>query len=351
MIGPIVMMSINTSAVKSILRCVKPPIDLFVKSLLVVVLVFVYLLISGCEASLNLDGVYSERKKNIRRTDQLQGITANQSVFAAVGAAGVVLTSNKSTLDWHRQHLEGRPALVDITACPDNSLVILSIDKNIWRSIDNGKTWSVVSLPTQEDMIALACAPDNSIWVAGSFSTILFSKDNGKTWVEKTLNEDAMLTSIQFVDASHAIVTGEFGLVSHSSDGGVNWDAPRYIPDDFYVQTAVFTSFNNGWVGGLNGKILYTSDKGSTWQSQPTPTQSPIYGFYQLGPRLFAFGDHATILEYLNNQWVVLPNHNRPVYLRDAIALSGNELLFVGGFGSLFTLNVQRAETAQLIKH
>lgn len=304
--------------------------------------------LTGCEAPLNLEGVEQEKAKSVRRTDQFQSIASNGHVIAAVGNDGLILTSPMTSIQWARQTVNDSTNFIDLSVCPDQSFVALSMDKQVWRSADNGATWHSSQLPTQEDVLDLTCAPDNSIWVVGSFSTISHSKDQGRTWQENTLNEDAMLTGIQFLDASTALVTGEFGVVSRSDDGGQSWNVPKYIPNDFYTQTAHFTSVDEGWVGGLSGQILYTQDGGDNWHKQLTPTESPIYGFYQTGTRLFAFGDHSTVLEYNGTDWARVQSQGKPVYLRDATLLESGELLFAGGSGSLFTLDIQSPDSTQI---
>jgi photosystem II stability/assembly factor-like uncharacterized protein len=306
--------------------------------------------LTGCEAPLNLEGVENELSKQVRRTDQLQGIAVNQSSIAVVGADGLVLSSPVQELKWTRQQITEKPALVDIAACPDQSFVALSLDKKVWFSADNGQSWEGSQLPTYEDVLDLTCAPDNSVWVVGSFSTVLNSSDKGQNWTENTLNEDAMLTNIQFMDENTAVVTGEFGFLSRSDDAGQTWNAPEYMPNEFYSQNAHFTSSNSGWVAGLSGKILHTVDGGASWTNQPTPTESPLYGFYQAGDRLFAYGDHATVLEFTGIDWKQIPNPKMPVYIRDAVQLENGQLLMAGGFGSLYTLDISSGTSSQLTK-
>ena len=304
--------------------------------------------LTGCEAPLNLEGVDKELEKQVRRTDQFQGIAVNDTALVAVGADGLVLTSPLNGLNWQRHEVSGAPAFVDVAVCPDQSFVALSMDQQVWSSRDNGQSWTASKLPTPEDVLDLTCAPDNSIWVVGSFSTVLNSADQGKTWSENTLNEDAMLTGIQFLDNSTVLVTGEFGLVARSDDGGQNWNVPEYIPNDFYTQSAHFPSVEQGWVAGLSGQIMYTEDGGMTWTQQVTPTESPLYGFYQAGDRLFAYGDHATVLEYTGSDWKRIPNPKMPVYIRDAVQLKSGELLMAGGFGSLYTLDIASGDSVQV---
>jgi len=303
--------------------------------------------LTGCEAPLNLEGVEQEKAKSVRRTDQFQNISANSEVITVIGNDGLVLTSPITSLEWTRQSLATNASLIDIATCPDQSFVALSMDKKVWHSSDNGLSWTPFQLPTREDVLDLTCAPDNSIWVVGSFSTIIHSKDRGQTWSENTLNEDAMLTGIQFIDQSTAVITGEFGLFSRSDDAGVSWNPAEYLPNDFYTQGAHFQSAKKGWVAGLSGQILHTTD-GLNWTQQQTPTESPLYGFYQTDKQLFAFGDHGTVLEYTGLDWKHLPTNGKPVYLRGAQQLGDSKLLLAGGSGSLYTLDIAPTHNSQV---
>ena len=305
------------------------------------------LVLTGCEAPLNLEGVEAEKQKQVHRTDQLQGIARNDTAFVVVGSDGVVLTRPLNDSEWTRYELEGSPALIDVEACSDQSFVALSIDKTTWFSRDNGATWQAKQLPTAEDVLDLTCAPDNSVWAVGSFSTVLHSADKGASWNETSLNEDAMLTGIQFIDPQTVYISGEFGLVSRSDDGGMSWNPPEMIPNDFYTHAAHFISATEGWVGGLSGQILYTKDGGISWEKQLTPTESPIYGFYSNGEALFAFGDHATLLRFTGQDWAAIDSQGRPVYVRDAAQLPSGDLLLAGGSGSLFTVTVSSILSAK----
>ncbi|MFW1678109.1 WD40/YVTN/BNR-like repeat-containing protein [Pontibacter sp. JAM-7] len=298
------------------------------------------LVLTGCEAPLNLEGVNQELHKEVRRTDQFQALATNDQGIYAVGNDGLVMIGDKHTARWQRSAIPGEPPLIDIAACPDQSLMALSIHRQVWRSTDNATSWQAMDVDTSEDLMAVACAPDNSVWVVGSFSTILHSADAGQSWQEQSLNEDAMLTGIEFLDSDNLIVSGEFGLLVHSTDGGVSWNEPQYIPDDFYAHATQFMTPQEGWVGGLSGKILYTRDGGSNWEQQSTPTESPIYGFLRTDTSLFAFGDHSTLLQYQGGAWSSVNFQHPPVYLRAAMQLPDHTVLLAGGAGSLLSLDI-----------
>lgn len=293
----------------------------------------------GCEARLNLEGVEKELQKSVRRTDQLQALTSNETVVAAVGSDGLILTSPVAKLRWTRTELAEKPNFVDIASCPDHSMIALSMERQIWISKDDGQNWINSDLPTQEDVLSLTCAPDGNYWVVGSYSTILRSLDGGQSWDENSLDEDAMLTEIQFLDAHHALVTGEFGLIFKTEDGGESWRSAGTIPDEFYPIGSFFADQDKGWVAGLNGSILHTVDGGASWQHQQTGTEFPLYGFYANEAQLYAFGDHSTVLELDGQRWVALDTPKFPGYVRAGVSTADDLLLVAGGRGNLFTLD------------
>ncbi|MBE9535264.1 MAG: hypothetical protein IMF03_09690, partial [Proteobacteria bacterium] len=109
------------------------------KSITTLALLGLFLILSGCEARLNLDGVEEESHKSVRRTDQFQDLTTNGTVIIAVGSAGLILTSPKVSgpeepLQWTRTELEGQPNFIDIDSCPDGSMVALAVERQIWIS-------------------------------------------------------------------------------------------------------------------------------------------------------------------------------------------------------------------------
>lgn len=304
------------------------------------------LIMSGCEAKLELDGIDQSLSKSVRRTDHLLSVTDNETVVTAVGYAGLILTRPKSreseTLQqWIRTEITGEPNFLDIDSCPDNSMVALAVEKQVWISTDDGQSWTKSDLPTQEEMLSLTCTPAGDYWIVGSFSTLMHSTNQGKSWTELSFDEDAILTHVQFLDAQHGFITGEFGLLAKTEDGGQSWQSSHNIPDEFYPQDGYFADLQTGWVAGLGGIILHTTDGGETWQNQETPFTNPLYGFHAKGDRLFAFGDNGVALELEGQHWVALDTPPTSNYLREGKLLNNNSLLAVGGRGTLITIGVE----------
>ena len=198
--------------------------------------------------------------------------------------------------------------------------------------------------------LALTCDHHNRFWAVGGFSTIWMSGDRGRTWRENSLGDDAQLTTVQFVDEDYGFITGEFGTVLVTRDAGVTWDRGLDLPNEFYPQAGLFLDRNRGWVAGLNGKILHTDDSGKSWVSQNTASDASIFGLAAQGGRLFAVGDHGMLWRLEQDRWMVV-EHGRPVvsYLRAVLPVGEENLLLVGGRGSLF--KVSTAEIDGVVGH
>jgi len=304
------------------------------------------MLLTGCEAPLNLDAVREQSRQAIQRTDFFQSLAQNDQVVAMVGNTGALLISQNSGQDWQRIPVSTSESFLSLDTCPDGSFIALTFDNQLWHGSTTGTEWASHELPSQEQMMTATCAPDGSWWAGGSFTTLQSSADQGATWTETTLNEDAILTNLQFLGPETAIATGEYGLVLRTEDGGQTWDYVGYLPEEFYPHAAHFTSVDEGWVGGLNGFIYHTTDGGETWSRQPTDTSMPVFGFIDADNRLFALGDNATVLSLRHGQWQSLATPNQPLYLRDGVLLENRQLLVAGGRGLLLHLDLPVANVA-----
>lgn len=291
-----------------------------------------------------LSGVEEELQKPIRRTDQLHALAASHQTYVAVGDYGVVLTRARQREGdaWSRQVLPGAPALISLALCPDNTLVALSAERQLWFSQDDALSWQSHPIPTEENLLALTCAPDNRVWAVGSYSTFMVSEDLGQSWDEQSLDEDAMLNTLEFVDTSTAFATGEYGMVARSDDAGASWQLLEPMPGDFYPLSSAFLDAETAWVSGLDGMILHTQDGGETWRVEPTPVQAPLYGLYADAEVQLALGDRGVVLQREGERWVqvTLPSAT-PAYLRSALRTQADQVLIAGGQGSLFSLSIQ----------
>jgi photosystem II stability/assembly factor-like uncharacterized protein len=304
------------------------------------------LLLTGCEAPLDLEAVRENSQQATKRTDFYQSMTRNESTIVLAGNTGALLSSSNDGESWTRIAVATDESFLTLAACPDGTFIALTFGNIIWHGNSDASDWQPYTLPSQEQMMTATCTPDGAWWAAGSFTTLQSSSDQGATWNETTLDEDAIITNIQFLDGEQAVATAEFGMLLSTEDGGSNWDVAGYLPDEFYPHSAWFKSRQEGWVGGLNGFIYHTVDGGESWDRQANETNAPVFGFIPGSSALYAVGDNATVLKLNQNQWEELPTPNQPLYLRSGLLLPDNQLLIAGGRGLLLQIETHSAVPA-----
>jgi photosystem II stability/assembly factor-like uncharacterized protein len=294
----------------------------------------------GCEAPLNLEGVEKERQNLTHRFDQFQAVAASDTHVAMVGAAGAMMTSIDNGQTWQRITLDGEPSLIDVAACGDGHFAALTIDRKVWISNAAVQEWTVIDIPTMEEVLALECRDDNSYWVVGSFSTILSSTDGGANWHENSLGEDAQFTTIQFINNDLGYAGGEFGIFIKTEDGGATWNNIEMIPGEFYPQDSYFKNESEGWAVGLNGGIFYTNDGGTSWQTQDSGTRIPLYGVAGNEDRLYVVGEAGVVLQYSEEQWQPMSYDGSVLAYLRGVTVAGSNVVIAGGNGANLVLPV-----------
>ena len=295
-------------------------------------------LLAGCEARLNLEGVEWQRGQTKMRFDMFQAIASRAERVVAVSSTGAILISENRGANWRRQDLDGNPTLIDVAACPDGRFVALDTRRKLW--VMNGDDWQERPIDTMESVLSLTCDPRNRVWVTAAFSTLLHSTDSGETWTMQSMDEDLQFTTIQFVDEDWGVATGEFGTVAITEDGGASWNPAEYIPNEFYPMAAVFTDRQNGFVAGLNGITWVTTDGAMSWTRHDAPTPTPLYGITAGSGQVVAVGEGGAVFSWDGRAW-------RPVagvptmlaYLRAVEVLDDVTILVGGGFGAIMKLS------------
>lgn len=303
-------------------------------------LLFSLFILTGCEAPLVLDGVESSKNAPVRRTDVFLAAADNGNKSVIVGSEGVVIRADSGTDNWVRYPIESKPALIDVTNCPNGMFAVLAMEGKVFTSTDEAASWVEHKLPTPEVPQAITCNAADIVWVVGSFSTIFSSADGGATWNDHSLNEDIILSTVQFPNEQTGIISGEFGTLLVTEDGGETWEFSAPVPNEFFPLAAVFKDSKQGWVAGLSGRVYSTRDGGMNWQQENTHTNAPLFGIVLNGDNLIAVGDYGTVIHRAMkspvDSWRALevPVRSR-FFFRVGFPVKNNKLIIAGGAGSL----------------
>ena len=174
-----------------------------------------------------------------------------------------------------------------ITSYNTNDQLYVGTTEGIWTSLDEGHTWSSMESPT----IPIFFLEKRAGLIVGSSigNKIIISEDEGTTWKTSSLPEAEAISDILILDdqsilvaTGHIVTKNEVGLfrgngLYRSNDFGKTWRLVQTgVPDYYYIShlaqhdNYVFIGYNE--YGKLDGKVLYSSNKGYDWQELPAIT-------------------------------------------------------------------------------
>ena len=118
-------------------------------------------------------------------------------------------------------------------------------------------------------------------WVVGQNGVILYTEDAekkllnaedvGKTWVKQELKDaegvliETNLNDIFFVDENNGWIVGVDGLILQTTDSGKTWQNVDSGTEEDLYKVSFAPKTKVGWIVGTYGTILHTVD-GKTWQ-------------------------------------------------------------------------------------
>lgn len=136
----------------------------------------------------------------------------------------------------------------------------------ILRTKDAGASWQLFQMDFYNNLLGVAVASDSIVMVVGGGGRgegeIWRSTDAGNSWAATTF--DFELQAITFPEPDLGFVCG-YGAVLRTENAGVDWEVLD-ASGDLYGALS-FPSSDTGYVIGLTGEILRTTDRGDTWKT------------------------------------------------------------------------------------
>lgn len=235
------------------------------------------------------------------------------------GGVGRLYATTDAGSSWRAITLPGTPgALTDLRLIePSGSVAVAGEDGYVAISDDQGKSWSLRSIPTtvwpSESNINSVLFRDRMTGFAvgsprlGSGPRLARTSNGGLTWINVAQTGAANnLYALDFFDALNGEVVGT-GLpprTSLSTDAGVNWqpDATMQLTGppvttslsfyDIDAVTGTSTAFSSGgkvFASPQYPEVRRTTDMGRSWS--PTSMSGALSGFRRPASNLLAVGD------------------------------------------------------------
>jgi photosystem II stability/assembly factor-like uncharacterized protein len=191
-----------------------------------------------------------------------------------IGTSDGLNRSTNGGNNW--ETLLNRPGYYNINQIlilPNGTIFAVLQDKIIFRSSDNGYSWTELQSPdtTYSKCSGIIYSKNNYIYYASYYRGIYRSSDNGKHWISRNYGlpqdsyyENFYITDIISDSSGCLFVSTEISGIYYSTNNGDTW-----LP----------TSYKKGWVNclsvspdnkifaGTSGGVRYSDDKGAYWQN------------------------------------------------------------------------------------
>ena len=199
---------------------------------------------------------------------------------------------------------------------------------------DGGETWRQVPLEISQNLTSIHFAGELG-WVTGWTGVILHSRDGGKTWHRQQTGVRQGLESIFFADAVHGWAVGWLGTILRTTDGGRTWEKVRALSALWSLDCVYFRDTKEGWAVGFSGQILRSRDGGVSWQEQAQPVQAWLKSvvFDNSGRGWIAGANLLLVSDDNGESWRSVPVEGT-VFVHQLLPLKGS-LWAVGRFGVL----------------
>lgn len=177
----------------------------------------------------------------------------------------------------------------------DNDEIV--IGSLLMRTVDGGKTWNRVEVPTKVELFHLDFDGKSHGWIVGDRGTILATTNNGNSWELQDSGTQEVLYNVDFRDEEDGYAVGTGGTILRTEDGGRTWvNVPSAVTTTLFRVN--FKNDKEGWIVGANGTILRTTDRGRTWRQQDSNTTNHLYGLYVNGSYGWSVGKDGLIISY-----------------------------------------------------
>src|SRR5690606_16168804 len=138
-------------------------------------------------------------------------------------------------------------------------------------------------------------------WAVGTNGLYTRTTDGGNTWSQLQSISAYWLHDVSFPDKYTGYVTGgtlSSDVIMKTTDSGNSWMVVRETSENAVLAGSFFIDQQFGWVVGLNGTILHTTDGGNTWIREETNTSSLFHDVFMIEETGYAVGDFGKIYRY-----------------------------------------------------
>ena len=260
----------------------------------------------------------------------IEFINSNTGYAVAGFGEGDILKTTDAGETWVSQVSSYTLPLYGISfTSPETGYLAGSI--NIKKTTNGGVNWvNVYSSTTNEIFGDIFFTDVNTGYAVGSYGKLLKTTNAGGSWTASTIpNSGTFITSIVFVNSNTGYACGDDNKALKTTDAGATWVNMNVAAPFINLSNVFFTDANTGYISSANG-IYKTTDGGSSWFQLGTPAG----GFNNVqfrGNYGYAIAGDGKIIKSTNagSSWIVQPTvTDNPLY---ALYFNSDDFIYAGG--------------------
>jgi photosystem II stability/assembly factor-like uncharacterized protein len=230
-------------------------------------------------------GIWTELNPGVPRVDYLGIHFVNPDTGWACGDLGTVIKSVDGGQHWTVEQTNTTTPILKVKSYNGQVVIASGFNGLIIRSTDGGETWTQETSGVTGDMWGLQMINDTLGWSCGTGNSLVKTTNGGITWQRVyTPGYTSDYWWVDFMPAPSGNENYGFiaanGKVLRTTDGGSSWDIIQAGDNQALYSVDVIDSLHIAAAGaggtGYFAKNIYSSDGGSTWINGGSITTDPI---------------------------------------------------------------------------
>ncbi|MCC6399059.1 MAG: T9SS type A sorting domain-containing protein [Bacteroidetes bacterium] len=245
--------------------------------------------------------------------DHQKNLFAGTSLFSPNGG---VFKSTDGGLSWRcssQDSIKGMYGTVHSLAATKQNTLLASVDwGNIYRSTDEGETWTLMKRFTTRRVADIAADSAGPVYGATGGDGVILSLDDGLTWWVNP-NPGLPNRSINCVvaRAAHEVFAGALWGVARSTDAGGSWTQASSLPGGSEVVALSVDRQGDVLASTYAGGVFRSTDDGLSWLPDSAGLSGhKVHAFASAGGMTFAT-DSGRIYRRMSRPLDVSPTDGR----------------------------------------
>lgn len=148
--------------------------------------------------------------------------------------------------------------------------------------------WLTMQSPTNKNLRAMFFTDSLKGWIGGDSGLILKTTNGGQNWTQQPTGLNTTVYSIFFSNENTGYALAWeldntppnfYGTrYLFTTNGGTVWNNLLFPDTNYFANTVYFRDLQNGYLGGTQGKIYFTTDGGQAW-NQSSIDSGLVFGF------------------------------------------------------------------------